>query len=133
MSYNPHQPPPQPTRPMSVPPISPGPYGQPYPAPPQPMYQQVVVAHTVPTSGWATASLVFGVLGMLGGFCLFGIPCIIAVISGHIGMNETKNGERGGRGLAVGGLILGYIFVAPAIAVIALGGIGAVLPAAPTP
>lgn len=113
----------------SSPPASPAPYGQPYPQPPmyQPAVQQhVIVANTVPTSGWATASLVFGILGIFGGFCLFGIPCIVAVICGHAGLIDTKHGAKGGRGLATAGLILGYLFVGPALAVVAMGGLGAV-------
>jgi len=152
MSYyqpQPHNPDPQPQYPQvpvvpSAPPISPaaygqpmspGPYGQPYPLQPvyqQPVYQQVVVAQAAPASGWAVASLVFGILGMLGGFCLFGIPCIAAVICGHAGLIDTKNGAKGGRGLAVAGLILGYLFVAPAIAIVVMGGIGSMLPASTT-
>ncbi|MEU7904820.1 DUF4190 domain-containing protein [Actinoplanes sp. NPDC049118] len=136
MTYPPHQPydPDQayqvPVVP-SAPPISPGPYGQPYPQQ-QPIYHQVVPAAAPPPSGWSIASLIFGVLGMLGGFCLFGIPCLAAVICGHAGLRETNGGVRSGRGMAIAGLIMGYIFVAPAIAVIVMGGVGSVLPASST-
>lgn len=136
-----HHPPPDPAGDgqapvVSGPPASPPPYGQPQPpghgyaAPP--MYPQVVVAQAPPTSGWAVASLIFGIIGMLGGFCLLGAPCIAAVICGHAGLIETKNGTRGGHGLAIAGLILGYLFVAPAIAVIVMGGVGSMLPASST-
>jgi hypothetical protein len=147
MSY-PQQPPPQdpyqPQQPQppvvpSAPPVSPagygqpmspGPYGQPYPQ----QYQQpmVVVAPALPTSAWAIASLIFGILGMVGGFCLFGIPCIAAVICGHAGMRDTNGGVKSGRGMAIAGLILGYLFVAPAIIIFVTGGIGSVLPGSTT-
>jgi hypothetical protein len=67
-----------------------------------------------PTSGAATASLVFGIVGILIGECLLGLPCLLAVIFGHIGLAQTKSGEKSGRGMAVAGLILGYIVVIPA-------------------
>ena len=80
----------------------------------------------------AVTSLVFGIIGVLGGFCLLGIPCVLAVITGHAGMIDARNGT-GGRGLAVAGLVMGYLFVAPATIVIAMGGVGAVLPASTSP
>ncbi|MEU4566914.1 DUF4190 domain-containing protein [Micromonospora sp. NPDC023956] len=81
---------------------------------------QVIVATQAPASGWATASLVLGILGVLGGWCLFGIPCILAVIFGHLGMASTNNGTKSGRGMAVAGLVLGYVFVLPMIALTVL-------------
>ena len=65
------------------------------------------------TSGLATASLVLGILGLLGGWCLFGLPCVLAVILGHLALRETRDGTRSGHGMAVAGLILGYVFVGP--------------------
>ena len=111
------------------------PYASQHGAPPAPpsdsvypyAHPPVVVAQAAPTSGWATASLVFGILGVLGGFCLFAIPCLAAVICGHAGLIDTKTGAKGGRGMAVTGLILRYLFIGPAIAVIVMGGIGSVL------
>lgn len=97
---------------------------------PQNVYHQVVAAPAPPTSGWAIASLVTGILGVLGGFCLLGIPCIIAVICGHAGLIEARNG-KGGRGLAIAGLVMGYLFVGPAIAVFVMGGIGSLGAVAP--
>ncbi|MFE9691931.1 DUF4190 domain-containing protein [Micromonospora sp. NPDC005806] len=82
----------------------------------------------------ATASLVRGILGVLGGCCLFGLPCILAVILGHLAMRETRDGTRSGHGMAVAGLVLGYIFVGPMIAFTVMVFFGSVLTAAtPTP
>ncbi|SDS81552.1 DUF4190 domain-containing protein [Actinoplanes derwentensis] len=115
--YRPH--------PMSGPPMS-GPPMTPYP--PQPgYYPPPPMAVVVPTSGLAVASLIFGLIGFFGGFCAFGIPCAFAVLFGHLALRETKNGHRSGHGMAVAGLILGYILLVPAIIVIAMGGFGAVL------
>src|ERR1044072_5721404 len=45
----------------------------------------VAIVRVPPTSPFAVASLVFGIIGMLGGFCLMAIPRVIAVVCGHIG------------------------------------------------
>jgi hypothetical protein len=49
------------------------------------------------------------VLGLVG-LCT-GIAGIAAVICGHIGLNEINRagGRLGGKGLAIAGLVLGYI------------------------
>jgi hypothetical protein len=89
-------------------PVSPYPAGYTQPPP-------VFVNVARPTSGLATASLVLGIVGVLGGWCMFGIPCILAVVFGHAALPATKDGTVGGRGMAVAGLVLGYILVVPMI------------------
>ncbi|PSK67364.1 hypothetical protein B0E53_00710 [Micromonospora sp. MH33] len=44
----------------------------------------------------ATASLVLGILGVLGGWCLFDLPCALAVVLGHLALRETRDGTRSG-------------------------------------
>ena len=80
-----------------------------------PQQQPVIVVQAPATSGAAVASLVFGLLGLFLGCCTFGVPSVLAVLLGHIAMRETKNGQRGGQGMAVAGLILGYLLVIPMI------------------
>jgi len=116
MTYDPYQQQPQPPQPYS-----PGPQGWPAAYPP------VIVTQQAPSSGMATASMVFGILGILGGWCMLGIPCVLAVIFGHIGLGQTKDGARSGRGQAVAGLIMGYVFVVPAILIFFLAVLGAVV------
>lgn len=60
------------------------------------------------TSGAATWSLILGILGLL---CPMLIPAIVAVVLGHkaLGQIRRSNGSLGGGGLAVGGLVTGYI------------------------
>lgn len=96
---------------------SPPPYSYPpaYPTNPGYPYQQVPMV--VPTSGWATSSLVFAVLGLVTGCCTFGVFSAAAVLCGHIALRETKSGQRSGHGMAVGGLIMGYLIVGPALAI----------------
>lgn len=121
----PHSSPPGPPRRVSA--VS-------YPQPPP-----YVVMQSPPSSGWAVASLVFGVIGLFTGWCLLGIPCLAAVVMGHVGMAGTKSGRKSGRGMAVAGLVMGYVGLAPAIIVffwLGVGGLGAILPGTvttPTP
>ncbi|SCF16394.1 protein of unknown function (DUF4190) [Micromonospora viridifaciens] len=122
--------PPMPAPPGPYPPVS----AVPYPPGGYPPAVQRVVGQPVLTSGMATASLVLGILGVLGGWCLFGLPCILAVILGHLALRETRDGTRSGHGMAVAGLVLGYVFVAPMIAFTVMAFFGSVLGAAtPTP
>lgn len=137
MAY--YQPPPEPdqtrydyqaTPAPSSPPVPP--YGQPYPQPPA--YQPVVVTNTIPTSGMATGAMVVGIIGALGGWCMLGLPCLVAILLGHQGMKETKDGSRGGRGQAVTGLILGYLFIVPWALIFVTFVMGSMLSAvSPTP
>jgi hypothetical protein len=91
------------------------------PAPAGP-YPEQQLPYARRTSGYATASLVFGIIGALGGWCMFGVPCLIAVVTGHAALKETRTGKRGGHGMAVAGLILGYPFAVLWILVAILGG-----------
>jgi hypothetical protein len=96
--------------PYGQPPVSPGfPYQYSQPAP------QISYLVKAPTSSMAVTSMVLGIVGVLLGCCTFGVPSILAIILGHIGLKETSSGGKDGHGMAVTGLILGYIGAAPAI------------------
>ena len=60
------------------------------------------------SSGQAVASLVCGIIGLITCFPLLGIP---AVICGHMALNQIENAQvpTTGRGMAIAGLIMGYI------------------------
>ncbi|GAA5112819.1 DUF4190 domain-containing protein [Haloechinothrix salitolerans] len=73
------------------PPQQPYPY---YPPPPPPR-----------TDGFAVASLVLGILW------IWWLGSILAVIFGHVALSRADNEGYAGRGLAVAGLVLGYIGV----------------------
>jgi hypothetical protein len=85
-----------------------------------------------PTDGFSVASMVLGILGIVSGCCTFGIFSILAVIFGHLGLNNTKDNTRSGHGMAVAGLVMGYVFVIPmvilSIMMVVGGGINAVTP-----
>ena len=60
------------------------------------------------TSGMAIASLVCS----LTGFFTCGITSVLGVIFGFVGLSQTKDDARPGRGLAIAGLVIGFIFLA---------------------
>lgn len=74
----------------------------------------------VPISSLALASLVAGILAW---FAFPVVGAVVAIVCGHFGLNEIRqgNGELHGRGLAIAGLVLGYIQAA--IVVLMLVGI----------
>lgn len=79
------------------------------------------------TDGLATASFVCGIVGVFLSLCYgMGVFCsIAAVVMGHISLsNIKKSGDMlQGRGLAVTGLILGYLIIAIIAAVVVFIGI----------
>jgi fatty acid desaturase len=75
----------------------PGPYPPPYP-PPYPVY-----VAAPPTNGLAIAALVLGILW------LWWVGSILAVVFGHIALSQIRQRGQGGHGMAVAGLVLGYI------------------------
>lgn len=70
------------------------------------------------TSGMAVASMICGILGLL-----LWLPCIPAIVLGHLGLSAIKKsaGALKGGGMAVTGLVTGYIMIAalPIIAILA--------------
>ncbi len=75
-------------------------------------YAPVGIAPVQANSGWATASFVFGILGLCTGF-----GAIPAIICGHIALRMINNaaGHLKGKGLAMAGLVMGYLVVAAAV------------------
>ena len=95
----------------------PQPYGSAYPQPygygyPPPMA-------TRPTNGVAIASLVVSCAAVLG-LCAYGLGGylgIVGAVLGHVGRRQIRERGDGGEGLALAGVIVGWL--ATAIAVIA--------------
>jgi Tfp pilus assembly protein PilE len=75
---------------------------------PEPVVPQPGATEIVPTSGKATASLVCGILSLTVFAVLTGIP---AIILGHMSRGEIRRaaGKLKGDGMALAGLIMGYI------------------------
>lgn len=100
---------------MSTPPApapEPGvPPPAPEPGPPPPPPGAFAAPGTGPvarTNGFAVASLVLGVL-----FCLV-VTAVLAVIFGNVALGriDESNGTEKGRGLAIAGIVLGWIGIA---------------------
>jgi len=69
------------------------------------------------TNTWAIASLVLGIVSLPGGFCLGGVPPVLAIIFGGIalrGMGRTSS-PQSGQGMAIAGIILGVIGLVEAV------------------
>jgi len=78
---------------------------QPYPAGYwQPVAYQQVQPQRV-TDGLAIASMVLGIVWV------FWIGSILAVIFGHVALRRIAREGKAGRGMAIAGLVLGYIGV----------------------
>jgi hypothetical protein len=58
------------------------------------------------TNGFAIASLACSV-----GTVFVGFTCILGIIFGHIARKQIRQTGQGGGGLALAGLIVGYVFV----------------------
>ena len=102
---------------MPPPPPSGGPFPQPPPGwqpgnsmPPPPPGWSPGVQHYVQqgrTSGLAIASMVLGIVWV------YWIGSILAVIFGHVALSQIKKDPNvRGRGMAIAGLVLGYVGIA---------------------
>ena len=77
-----------------------------------PLYTQERTAQG--TNGLAVASFVLSLV------TLCGIGSLLGVIFGHISLGQIKRKPQGGRGLAIAGLVLGYLGLAAAVLIVVL-------------
>ena len=121
-SEAPPPPPPEipPGQPPNVPaPPAPGPW--PPGAPPPAAYAPGQIAYGLPqptsTNGMAIASLVLGILW------LYWIGSILALIFGYIAKRQIdeSQGRQTGRGMAIAGIVLGWIGVGVGVLLAVLG------------
>ena len=75
--------------------------------------------HPPPASGMAVGSFVCGLLGIT---ILPIIGSLLAVILGHVALSQIRrsSGRQGGKGLAVAGLVLGYLVLVGAMIALVL-------------
>jgi hypothetical protein len=107
-------------------PVPYGTYSQPFPQPYVAAYPPQPYFGPRPSSGLATAGLVFGILGLVG----FWIPVGDVLLSGlgvlfsGMGLAQTRGDLVSGRGRAIGGLVCGIIGLIPAVLfLVLLGGV----------
>jgi hypothetical protein len=82
----------------------PGPYQQPYGYP--------VYVQQPSTNGMAIASMVLGILW------LYWIGSILALVFGYVARDQIKKNGQSGDGMAIAGIVLGWVGVGVAIVVI---------------
>lgn len=92
------------------------------PPPPAPAAPPLTPASAVQTSGMAIASLVMGIAGWT---LLPLIGSILAIIFGYMARNEIRQrpDEVTGEGLAVAGLVLGWLMIGASVLLLCLGGL----------
>ncbi len=78
------------------------------PPPPTPQWAGAAPVTYQRTNGFAVASLVLGVC-----FCV-GFTGILAVVFGNVARNkiDASNGTEKGRGMAIAGIVLGWVGIA---------------------
>jgi hypothetical protein len=88
------------------------------PAPaPQAPGRPVFVRTTASTNGFAIASLVFGIVWLT----WFGSA--LAIVFGHVALRQIARTGQNGRGMAIGGLVLGYFGALTLLLFVALGAV----------
>jgi hypothetical protein len=111
-SQPPHQQLPYPPPPPSGPPTYPAPpYGQPYYGGP-PAQQRT-------TNGFAITSMVLGILW------IWWIGSVLALIFGYIARKQIRQNNQSGDGMAIAGIVLGWIGVGIFVVVVLLAVVGA--------
>ena len=92
------------------------------PPPPHPGYQGQPVYVAQSTNGLAVASLVLGILW------LYWIGSILALVFGYVAKSQIdrSQGRQSGRGMAVAGIVLGWVGVGILSLVVVIG-IGAAI------
>ena len=95
----------------------------PPPAPPPPPSPPPAAMPEKRTSGTAIASLVMGIVGWT---LLPLIGSILAIVLGYAARNEIRQrpDELTGEGMAIAGLVLGWIMVGLSVLLLCLGGLG---------
>lgn len=87
------------------------------PLPPVPSPGPPPVYPASQTNGMAIASLVLGIVSLACSHCITAIP---GVIFGHIALKQIREsgGTQTGRGLAMAGLVTGYVSLGIVVAVV---------------
>jgi Domain of unknown function (DUF4190) len=114
------------TEPTNQPWTPPPPPGQPpgagYPAPPPMPYATGAPPPIAPRNGLGIAALVLAIVGLLMCWTVVGgvILGIAAVVMGFIGRGRAKRGEADNGGVALAGVLLGFLSVLAGLVFIAI-------------
>jgi hypothetical protein len=112
----PPQAPPQPTAPPP-PPHQYGAYPGSYPPPPPVPYGGYTPPPTGPRNGLGIAALVVAIVALIS---VFGgiVLGVVAVILGFLGWGRARRGEANNGGIAIAGIVLGFLSIIEAVVVI---------------
>ena len=82
----------------------------------------------------AIAAMVLGILGVTVGLCLWFLPVmqVLAIIFGHISLSKINATGLPGRGMAITGIVTGYVGLALAVVIFLASLFGALVPSGPT-
>jgi hypothetical protein len=96
-------------------------------------YRTALGAPSTQPSGMAIASMILGIVSMLA-LCtvhvglIAGLPCsILAVVFGFIAKGKANRQEAGGRGMAIAGLVMGFIYLGLWAALLLVGIVAGVI------
>ena len=103
-----------PTTPPPPPPPSPQAPYVPYGAPPSPYGSAQPMQQT---NGLAIASLIVSIGSLV--FCC-GLPAIVGAILGHVARKQIREQGQAGEGIALGGIVVGWIAFGLSIALVVL-------------
>lgn len=83
-----------------------------HPIPPAPAGAPAPAYYRPPTNGMAVASMVLGILGMVG--IIWVISPVLALVFGYVskGQINRSGGAQEGRGYAIAGIVLGWVGIA---------------------
>jgi hypothetical protein len=83
-----------------------------HPVPPAPGGAPVPAYYRPSTNGMAVASMVLGILGMVG--MIWIISPVLALVFGYVskGQIDRSGGAQEGRGYAIAGIVLGWVGIA---------------------
>jgi hypothetical protein len=96
-----------------------GAYPGSYPAPPPQPYAGYAPPPAAPKNGLGIASLVIAIVALV--FIVGGIVLgVVAVILGFLGWGRARRGEANNGGVAVAGIVLGFLSIIEAVVVIGL-------------
>ncbi|HEY5025673.1 MAG TPA: DUF4190 domain-containing protein [Acidimicrobiales bacterium] len=107
-------PPPPSSSPFAPPATHQAPYQAPNQPPHQAYYQPVYYQSAPPgprSNGLAVASLVLGILWV------WWLGSILALVFGYVALGQIKRSHEGGRGMAIAGVVLGWVGVGTGVAV----------------
>ena len=79
---------------------------------PAPGYSQAPGSAQAPSAAPTNTMAIVSMISSIIGWFAFGSLCIVGVILGHISLKQLKTSGEGGRGMALTGLIMGYIGIA---------------------